>query len=127
MVFITSTKGTWERTARKSSGRRLATAPISRPPAEPPSMATRVGIAVAGGGQVLDGGDEVGEGVALDEHLAGVVPGLAQVAAAADVRIGHHHAAIEQAQPVGAEAERQRVAIGAVAVDVERIAGPVGG
>ena len=65
------------------------------------------GVAVAGGGQVLDGGDEVSEGVALDQHLAGVVPGLAQVAAAADVRVGHDHAAIEQAEPIGAEAERQ--------------------
>ena len=80
------------------------------------------GVAVAGGGEVLDGGDEVGEGVALDEHFAGVVPGLAEVAAAADVRIGHDDAAIEQAEAVGAEAERQRVAVGAVAVDVEGIA-----
>ncbi len=55
-------------------------------------------VAVARRGQMLDGGDEVGEGVALDEHLAGVVPRLAQVAAAADVRVGHDHAAIEQAQ-----------------------------
>ena len=84
-------------------------------------MATRAGIAVARGGQVLHGGDEVGEGVALDQHLAGVVPGLAQVAAAANVRVGHDHSAIEQAEPVGAEAERQRIAIGTVAVDVERI------
>ena len=99
----------------------LTTAPISSPPADPPSMATRAGIAVAGRGQMLDGGDEVGEGVALHQHLAGIVPGLAEVAAAADVRVGHHDAAIEQAEAVGVEADGQRVSIGAVAVDVERI------
>ena len=68
---------------------------------------------------MLDRGNEIGKRVALYEHLARVVPRLAQVAAAADVRIGHYHAAIEQAQPVRAEAQRQGVAIGAVAVDVE--------
>ena len=43
MVFMMSTKGTWERTTRKRSGRMLVTAPMSRPPALPPSMATRAG------------------------------------------------------------------------------------
>ena len=57
-------------------------------------------IAVARGGQVLDGCNEVSEGVALDQHFSGVVPGLAQVAAAANVRIGHDEAAIEQAETV---------------------------
>src|ERR1035438_8193557 len=75
MVFITSTKGTWVTTARNRSGRRLATAPISRPAFDGHPRR----VAVAGGGQVLDSGDEVREGVALDQHLAGVVPGLAQV------------------------------------------------
>ncbi len=63
------------------------------------------GVAVAVGGEVFDGGDEVGEGVALDEHFAGVVPGLAEVAAAADVSVGDDNAAIEQAEAVGVEAE----------------------
>ena len=36
MVLMTSTNGTWETTALKRSGRRLVTAPISRPPALPP-------------------------------------------------------------------------------------------
>ena len=49
MVLITSTKGTWERTARKRSGRMLVTAPISRPPAEPPSMASARGRRSRGG------------------------------------------------------------------------------
>jgi len=80
------------------------------------------GVAEARGGEVLDGGDEVSEGIALDEHFAGVVPGLAEIAAAADVRIGHNDAAIEKAEAVGAEADGKRVAIGSVAVNVEGIA-----
>ena len=58
------------------------------------------GIAVARGRQVLHAGDEIRERVALDEHFAGVVPRLAQIAAAANVRVSHHHAAIEQAEAV---------------------------
>ena len=76
-------------------------------------------IAVALRSQMLHAGNEIGERVALHQHLAGVVPRLAQVAAAADVRIRHHHAAIEQAQPVGAESQRQRIPIGPVAVDIQ--------
>ena len=37
-------------------------------------------------------------------HLAGGVPGVAEVAAAADVGVGHDYAAIEQAEAVGVEA-----------------------
>ena len=50
------------------------------------------------------------------------MPGLAEIAAAADVRIGHDDATIEKAEAVGAEAERKRIAVGAVSVNVERIA-----
>ncbi len=41
---MTSTNGTCESTTAKRSGRRLATAPISSPPALPPSMASRCGL-----------------------------------------------------------------------------------
>ncbi len=99
----------------------MVTAPMSRPPALPPSIDDAVRIAVAVRGEMLDGGDEVGEGVALLHEAAGIVPGLAHIAAAADVRVGHDHAAIEQAEAVAVEADRQRVAVGAVGVDVERI------
>ncbi len=75
-------------------------------------------------GEVLDGGDEVGEGVALLHEAAGIVPGLAHVAAAADVRVGHDDAAIEQAEAVAVEADGQRVAVGAVGVDVQGIRCP---
>ena len=43
MVFTTSTNGTSATTARKRSGRRLATAPIRSPPALPPMIASRSG------------------------------------------------------------------------------------
>ena len=43
MVLITSTKGTRSTAAAQQSGRRLSTAPMSRPPALPPSMTSRSG------------------------------------------------------------------------------------
>ena len=43
MVFITSTNGTAEWTARNKSGRKLTTAPMSNPPALPPSITRRSG------------------------------------------------------------------------------------
>ena len=43
MVLSTSTKGTWATAARNSSGLHVETAPISRPPALPPLMASRSG------------------------------------------------------------------------------------
>ena len=44
-------------------------------------------------------GDEVGERVALGQHLALLVPVPAQLAAAADVRDGEDDAAVEQREP----------------------------
>ena len=44
MVLTTSTNGTSATTALKSSGRWLTTAPISRPPALPPSIASCSGV-----------------------------------------------------------------------------------
>src|SRR5580704_13923631 len=70
---------------------------------------------------MLNSRDEISEGVALDEHFAGIVPWLAQIAAAADMSIGHDYAAIEQAEAVRTESERQRVTVRAVAIDVEGI------
>jgi hypothetical protein len=52
------------------------------------------------GHQVVGAGDEVGEGVALGQQLAAVVPVLAQFAAAADMGQGVDHAAVQQAQPI---------------------------
>ena len=66
------------------------------------------------------GFDEVGEGVAFGHHFAGVVPRVAELAAAADVGVGDDDAAVEQRETCRAEAEWECVAVGAVAVDVER-------
>ena len=84
-------------------------------------MATRVGSPYFCCDQLLGGGDEVGEGVALELHLAGVVPGVAELATAADMGVGHDDAAVEQREARWAEADGQRVAVGAIAVDVERV------
>src|SRR3990172_1438302 len=79
MVVMTSTNGT----------RSTAAAPaLDREP---------VGRGVAARHEELGGGDEVGEGVALGEHAARVVPALAAFAAAAHVGERHGHAAVEQA------------------------------
>ena len=75
----------------------LATAPISSPPALPPigEDACR-GAAYFSRDQEVGDVDEVGEGVLLLEQLAVVVPGAAQLLAAADVRDGVDEAAVEQ-------------------------------
>ena len=82
-----------------------------------------VGVAVTAHDELLGGGDEVGEGVALEGHLAGVVPCVAQFSAAADVGVGHDDAAVEQREARGREAHWEGVAIRPVAVDIEGIGG----
>jgi len=62
-----------------------------------------------------------GTWVSLDQHLAVVVPGRAEVAATANVGVGHDDTAVEKAETIGAETERQGVAIGSVSIDIERI------
>ena len=64
----------------------LTTAPISRPPALPPSIASASPVAIAFRDEVFGDSDEVGEGVPLLHHASGIVPGLAHIAAAANVR-----------------------------------------
>jgi hypothetical protein len=78
-------------------------------------------VSVAFVEQVVRDGDEVGEGVALVHEASGVVPGLAHVSAAADVGVGEDESAIEQAEAVAAEGDGQRIAIGPVSVNEERI------
>ena len=82
-----------------------------------------VGVAVSAHDELFDGGDEVGEGVALEGHLAGVVPRVAQFSSAADVGVGHDDAAVEQREARGAESDWEGVAIRPVAVDIEGIDG----
>src|SRR5262249_41993774 len=71
-----------------------------------------VARAVLGGDEVLGAGDEVGEGVQLVHHAAGVVPGFAHFAAAADVHEGHDYAAVEERNARGAESDWKAETVG---------------
>ena len=64
--------------------------------------------------------DEVGEGVLLLQQLAVLVPRPAELAAAAHVRDGEHHAAVQQRQPGDGEARVLARLVGAVAVQQRR-------
>ena len=64
--------------------------------------------------QVIGAVDEVGEGVLLVHHAAGLVPRLAHLTAAADVGDGEHDATIDQRKIVGVEADIDRDAVGSV-------------
>ena len=67
--------------------------------------------------------DEVGEGVELFVHAAGVVPGLAEFAAAADVGDGEGDAAVEQAEAIRIESDGYGDAVAAIAVEKKRRCG----
>ncbi len=116
-----STNGTAATMPANASGARLATAPISRPPALPPSATSRSARRPALVDEVAGGGDEVGERVLLVQQLAVVVPVAAQLAAAADVRDGEDEARGRAA--TGAMTEKLGIHAGlvrAVAVDERR-------
>ena len=63
--------------------------------------------------------DEIVEGVGALVELAVEIPLIAEIVAAADMGDGIGKAAIEQRQPVGREAGRHRVAVGAIGIDVQ--------
>ena len=87
-------------------------------PPRAPALDRQTGpVAPARGHEVVGGGDEIGEGVHLLAHPAGVVPGPAHLAPAPDVGHREGHAAIEEAQPV--RGERNRVGNGVRAVPGE--------
>ena len=79
-----SATGTWQTTAPNRSGRWIMTAPTSRPPLLPPSIASRAAACIPRR-QPLGGRDEVVEDVLLALEHAGLVPLLAVLAAAAQV------------------------------------------
>src|SRR5579875_2670929 len=114
-----STNGTCATMPPKSRGAMFATAPISSPPADPPRAISRDGR-VQGRYQVLGAGDEVGEGVALAQHLAVVIPAAAELAAAADVRDRVHEAAVQQREPGNREARVPGDLVTAVPVEQQR-------
>ena len=120
IVVSASTNGTSARMPANSSGARFATAPISRPPAEPPSATMRSARRVAAVDEVPGAVDEVRERVALVQQLAVLVPLPAHLAAAAHVRDGEDHAAVELRQARDREAGLDRVLVRAVAVEVQR-------
>ena len=130
MVVTMSTNGTSATMAANRSGRRLATAPMSSPPALPP-RATSDGRRVALRDERLGARDEVGERVGLVIEAAVFVPAPAQLAAAAHVRDRAHEAAIEQRDARRAERRVARVLVRAVAGEqrgraaVERDIAPV--
>src|SRR5258708_21630205 len=72
---------------------------------------------------MFGGGDEVDEGVALFVHARGVVPGLAEFAAAAHMGDGVDHAAVEKAQAIRTKVDWDGNAVAAVAVEEQRSAG----
>lgn len=114
-----STNGTTAWIPANSSGARLATAPMSRPPALPPSATSRSG-AEAGVHQVPGAGDEVGEGRPLEQLLTLLVPEPAHLAAAPDVRHGVDHAAVESESRANGEARVDARLVGTVAVEQRR-------
>src|SRR5579859_931058 len=69
---------------------------------------------------MFGGRDEIGEGVALMAHAAGIVPGFAEFAAAANVGYGVDDAAIEQAKAIRTEIDRHGDAVASVAIKKKR-------
>src|SRR5262249_26246213 len=58
--------------------------------------------------QMLGAGNEVSEGIHLVHHAAGIMPGLAHLAAATNVNVGHDHTAVEQRETQRAEGVKER-------------------
>ena len=83
---MTSTNGTFRIAAPARVGRMFMTAPMSRPPALPLDDRDAPPTCTARAIRSSADRDEVGERVRLLHHPAGVVPGLAELAAAAHVR-----------------------------------------
>src|SRR5438128_3370329 len=64
--------------------------------------------------------DEVGEGIYLVHHAPGFAPGLAELAAAANVRNYINHSPIQQRQPACGKRWRNRNAVRSVSVKQQR-------
>src|SRR5258708_26143494 len=79
-------------------------------------------ICVARCDEMFRGRDEIGEGVALIAHAPGIVPGLAEFAASADVRDSEDDAAVEEAETIRIEIDRHGNTIAAVPVEQQRSA-----
>ena len=99
----TSTNGTSATMPANNSPARLATAPISMPPALPPWPTMRFALVYFASISARAERCEIVERVRLLLALAVEIPAPALVGAAADMRDGVDKAAIDQRQPVGGE------------------------
>ena len=93
-----SSSGAEQTTAANRSGRWVSAAPTSRPPLDPPEIASCAGVVQPVGDQPLGGGVEVVEDVLLVAAHAGAVPLLALLAAAAQVGDGVDAAGLDPRQ-----------------------------
>lgn len=87
-----------------------------------PHAIAELRIAVPLGQQRVTDVQIVVEGIFLTQKFAVLIPLLPQLAPAADMGDGVDKAAVEQAQPAGAEIGIDTLAIRAVAIDQQRIA-----
>ena len=117
--MTTSTKGTSATTHRRGSGARFMTAPIRRPPADPPRAASWSRRRPSLVDERPRDRDEVAEGRRLLGEAAHLVPGAAHLAAAADVGDGEDDPAVEQREPQRRERRVDRDLVAAVAVEEE--------
>jgi hypothetical protein len=121
MVLITSRNGTSATTALKSSGRMFVTAPISSPPALAPRITSRCGAVQPVDTRCSAQAMKSVKVFILRASLPASYQVAAQVAAAAHVREGHHHAAVQQAHARGGEVHVVGNAVGAVAREQQRL------
>ena len=104
IVVSASTNGTSARMPANSSGARLATAPISRPPALPPSATSRSGEVYPLSIRCRAQSTKSVKVLRLLQQLAVLVPLPAHLAAAAHVRDREDDAAVEHRQAGDREA-----------------------
>ena len=119
MVVTQSTKGTSATRARNRSGARLATAPMSRPPAEPPRPASAPSRAMPPRPGGADS-DEVAERVGLVLHAPALVPGPPHLPRRHGRARWRDHPAVEERETVVGERRVDRHLVGAVAVEHAR-------
>src|SRR5260370_37179909 len=70
---------------------------------------------------MVGGGDEIGEGVAFVEELAGFVPAATQIGRAPDVGDSVNETAVEQADSIGRKRGLGYNPVRTVPVEIERI------
>ncbi len=104
MVVSGSTNGTWARIPANRSGARLATAPISSPPALPPNATSSCGRVNPESTKCCATATKSVKVFFFSKQLAVLVPQPAHLAAAADMGDDEHHAAVQQRQPRDGEA-----------------------